>query len=353
LRKIDPNYIEEAHIALIQRFLRSKKFRRLLINGAYPIAIDGSKKISRDWLFEEKPLQRKLANGTTEYYVYLLEANFSFHNGMSIPLLSEFLEYDQGNIAYNKQDCELRAFHRLAERLKKYFPRLPIILLLDGLYANGPVMERCRQYDWQFMIVLQNNELKTVWAEFEELRPLQPKNHRSMTWHGRKQHFTWVNAIEYEFNQNSKQSYLEVNVVVCEECWNIVDDTGNIVEKKSRHAWLSSQGLSVHNVHMLCNLGARYRWGIEVNFLVEKHQGYSYEHAFALNWNAMKGYHLLMRMGHFFNTIARFASHLKEFYQTLGVRPTIKFIRETLSGTLLNMERICEILKRNFQLRFT
>jgi len=32
-------------------------------------------------------------------------------------------------------------------------------------------------------------------------------------------------------------------------------------------------------VHTRCNLGARYRWGIEGAFLVEKHQGYSYEHA--------------------------------------------------------------------------
>jgi hypothetical protein len=30
----------------------------------------------------------------------------------------------------------------------------------------------------------------------------------------------------------------------------------------------------------------RYRWGIEGAFLVEKHQGYSYEHAFAKQWNA-------------------------------------------------------------------
>jgi hypothetical protein len=30
----------------------------------------------------------------------------------------------------------------LSERLKSYFPRLPILLLRDGLYANGPVMQQ-------------------------------------------------------------------------------------------------------------------------------------------------------------------------------------------------------------------
>lgn len=52
------------------------------------------------------------------------------------------------------------------------------------------------------------------------------------------------------------------------------------------------------NVHERCNLGARHRWGIETGFLVEKHHGYSYEHCFAYHWNAMKGYHALMRLAH-------------------------------------------------------
>ncbi|WP_186408796.1 hypothetical protein [Candidatus Accumulibacter aalborgensis] len=57
------------------------------------------------------------------------------------------------------------------------------------------------------------------------------------------------------------------------------------MSKTSRHAWLSSQPLSHDNVHERCNLGARHRWGIEAGFLVEKHQGYHYERAFALDWN--------------------------------------------------------------------
>jgi hypothetical protein len=41
----------------------------------------------------------------------------------------------------------LKAFYRLAARLKAHFPRLPM-LLLDGLYPNGPLMALCRQYGW-------------------------------------------------------------------------------------------------------------------------------------------------------------------------------------------------------------
>jgi len=63
-------------------------------------------------------------------------------------------------------------------------------------------------------------------------------------------------------------------------------------------------------VHERCNLGARHRWGIEANFLVEKHQGYHYGHTFAPDWNAMRGYHYLMHMAHLLNTLARFSRHL-------------------------------------------
>jgi hypothetical protein len=130
-----------------------------------PIAIDGSQKFARDTLWDENLLQRthgKQDKRHTRYFVYTLEASLAFRNGMVIPLFSEFLEYAQGDTDHNKQDCEQRAFHHLSVRLKELFPRLPILVLLDALYANGPVMARCRQYNWQFMIVLKDKDLPNV-----------------------------------------------------------------------------------------------------------------------------------------------------------------------------------------------
>ena len=252
----------------------------------------------------------------TQYFVYVLEASLAFHNGLVIPLLSEFLEYAKGDTEADKQDCELRAFARLSERLKALFPRLPILLLLDGLYANGPVMQRCRHYHWQFMIVLKDQDLATVWEEFHALHAVQPNGFRR-NWGQRRQRFSWVNGIDYAFSQHGRR-HLSLHVVVCEETWETVDEQGDTLTKSARHAWLSSQPLSRDNVHERCNLGARHRWGIEAGFLVEKHQGYHYEHAFALNWNAMKGYHYLMRLAHLFNTLARFARHLRDLYRRTG-----------------------------------
>lgn len=353
LRGTDVAQIEQTHVELIGRLIRGKKFRRYLINNCYPIAIDGSQKFSRDTLWDENLLQRTQGKGEhchTQYFVYILEASLAFRNGMVIPLLSEFLEYAKGDTDNNKQDCEQRAFHRLSKRLKAFFPRLPVLLLLDGLYANGPVMHRCRQYNWQFMIVLKDKDMLSAWEEFESLQPLQPENRLKRSWGERRQYFSWVNAIDYEFTQSGRK-HLCIHVVVCEETWETVHDDGQILTKRARHAWISSRPITRGNVHERCNLGARYRWGIEAGFLVEKHQGYHYEHAFALDWNAMKGYHYLMRMAHLFNTLARFARHLKALYAELGVRGAIAFIRQSCAAPWLDPERIRTLLSQPFQLQ--
>lgn len=352
LRDIDVAHLEQVHVDLVRRLIRAKTFRRYLIDHAYPIAIDGSQKFARDTLWDENLLQRTRGQEEhphTQYFVYVLEASLAFHNGLTIPLLSEFLAYAKGDTDADKQDCELHAFARLSERIKALFPRLPILLLLDGLYANGPVMQRCRQYHWQFMIVLKDQDLATVWEEFHALHALQPNGIRR-NWGQRRQRFSWVNAIDYAFSQGGRR-HLSVHVVVCEETWETVDAHGDILTKTARHAWLSSQPLSRDNVHERCNLGARYRWGIEAGFLVEKHQGYHYEHAFALNWSAMKGYHHLMRLAHLFNTLARFARHLHDLYRELGVRGALAFIRSSCAAPWLDPQRMRLLLAQPLQLQ--
>ena len=78
--------------------------------------------------------------------------------------------------------------------------------------------------------------------------------------------------------------------------------------------------------------------------------GYHDEHAFALNWNAMKGYHYLMRMAPSVNTLARFSRHLKALYAELGVRGGIAFIRQSCVAPWLDPERVRTLLSQPFQL---
>ena len=360
LCRIDVEQIEQAHIELVNRLIRNKKFTRYLINNNYPIAIDGTQKMAFSTLWDEQLLQRRNGhkvdpNGdeaqSYQYYVYVLEASLSFRNGMVIPLMSEFLEYEPNSDEPSKQDCEQKAFHRLAARLKRAFPKLPVMLLLDGLYPNGPIMARCRQYHWDFMIVLKDGSLPSVWQEYHSLVHYQQENQKRLNWGDRRQHFRWVNQIRYTFGANNK-NHIDIHVVVCIEQWQAVDPkTAQILTHEQKYAWISSRTISRLNVHSRCNLGARYRWGIEEAFLVEKHHGYSYQHTFAKNWHAMKGYHYLMRLAHLFNTLARFCSSLTELFSQFGVQATIAFIRNTLTGPWLDPRDIEHRLQRPFRLR--
>jgi len=357
LSGIEVDQIQETLIELIRHFIRKKKFYRYLVANRYPIAIDGTQKFTRQTCWAAECLEREVGSpaqeGTAQrqFYVYVLEASLAFANGLTIPLMSEFLSYEEGDQERNKQDCELKAFRRLARRLKDYFPRLPIMVLLDGLYPNGPIIELCRRYRWQFMIVLQDDSLPSVWEEVRGLGQLQPQNWLERKWGNRRQRFRWVNDIEYRYGDNDRKRQV-LHVVICQESWEEVDpNSAEIVTKTSRHAWISSEPLSRENIHERCNLGARHRWAIETGILVEKHHGYQYEHCFSYNWNAMRGYHYLMRLGHFINVLVQNSARLARIARVRGLRGLIRFLRETFAAPWLDPQRIRVVLDAPWQLR--
>jgi hypothetical protein len=310
LAAIDVNEIEKAQIELVRSLIRKKKFARYLIQGRYPIAIDGTQKMVRDYLWSEECLERKIKvkkgkETKKQYYVYVLEASLAFRNGMTIPLMSEFLNYIEGDTASQKQDCELKAFKRLAKRLKAEFKNLPIMVLLDGLYPNGPMMNICRKNRWDHMMVLKDDKLTSLWEEYDGLLKLLPENSYKMT----------------------------------------------EITKTSRHAWISSIALDKSNLHERCNLAARHRWNIETEILVEKHHGYNYEHCFSYDWNSMRGYHYLMRIGLALNVLAQFSERLFKVVREKGIKAFIAFVCETMRASLLDTQWVEQRLSGPIQLR--
>jgi len=354
LARIEVGEIESATVALVRKLIRNKKFSRHVVDGRYPIAIDGTQKAVRNPLWSKEWLEREIKSGDDtrkQYYVLVLEASLAFSNGMTIPLMSEFSNYAAGDTDTEKQDCEQKAFKRLAKRLKAQFGHLPIMVLLDGLYPNGPMMGLCRKYKWDFMMVLQDRSLKSVWQEYDGLIKLETDNIHKMKWGNRRQRFEWINDIEYYYGAKDFKRQI-VHVAVCEESWQeIAKDSTETVIMHSRHAWISNEPLNRRNLHSRCNLAARHRWGIESGFLVEKRQGYQYEHLFSYNWNAMKGYHYLMRLGHLINILSQNCERLVEMVREFGVRGFIGFVRQTLSGPWLDPLWVRQRLAAHFQLR--
>jgi hypothetical protein len=68
---------------------------------------------------------------------------------MVFSIAGEFIENEDEK--YNKQDYEIKAFKRFASKLKKKYPRLPICLLGDSLYACESIFKICNENDWKYI----------------------------------------------------------------------------------------------------------------------------------------------------------------------------------------------------------
>jgi hypothetical protein len=69
----------------------------------------------------------------------------------------------------HKQQCELSAFKVVSRIIKDRFPKLKICVLLDSLYANGPVFDICEELKFNYFIFRENGSMKTVGEDCDGL----------------------------------------------------------------------------------------------------------------------------------------------------------------------------------------
>ena len=109
---------------MITKMIRGKMLDRYKVRGQYyHIIIDGTglatsrKKYNNNCLVKNKT-DRK-GNEYQEYSTYVLEAKLVMGD-MVFSIGSEFVEDEAENVG--KQDCEIKAFKRLANKIKKNIP---------------------------------------------------------------------------------------------------------------------------------------------------------------------------------------------------------------------------------------
>ena len=154
---------------MIVKMIRNKMLSRFKIRGQYyHIIVDGTglatsrKKYNENCLIKNKT--DKNGNEYQEYSTYVLEAKLVIGD-MVFSIGSEFVENERENV--DKQDCETKAFKRLAEKIKKEYPKLRIIISGDALYASKPVMDICKEYNWKYIIRFKEGAIPTLYREFE------------------------------------------------------------------------------------------------------------------------------------------------------------------------------------------
>ena len=205
---------------------------------------------------------------------------------------------------------------------------------MDAMYATQSVMGILYKNNFEYLIRLPKKKLVDFAKTLNKNKSLSTPIPGQPAYRKRKQEFYWENNIPYGYEWQ-----LTINLVGCLEKYNKVNNkTGELVEGYSEHAWISSIALSIDNVHELCNLGARKMWLIEDSMNTEKNRGYHYQHAFSYDWNAMQGFHYLLRLGHAINAISEFTKKLKRYIKELGCSATLKLIKETLFSPWLSLE---------------
>lgn len=347
--KLDPDQGQDVVCTMIKTVIRKKiLYPYRLFDTYFVISIDGTGTLT----FSERHCPYCLTrthNGKTLYYHNVLEAKLVTSNGFAFSLMTEFIENPGENPT--KQDCELKAFYRLAERLKKQFPRLPILLTMDGLFAGGPTFDLCKKYGWKFMIVLKDNDLSSVNEEFAALLKLQRGNR--FYWRtGKnaeiKQNFRWTEDISYLDSESREHT---LSVIECRE----TKPEHKREEKTTKFKWVTNYKVSANNVVTLANNGGRIRWKVEnEGFNVQKNGGYGLEHAYTNNPTSAKIFYFLLQIAHMLAQLLYKGDLLKKAFPAgFGSEKNLAFrLLEAWRNARLSKDAIETMLNQRFQIRF-
>jgi hypothetical protein len=184
MRQINETELENLKTELVKSLIMRKVFYKFRFFGKYyRVAVDGSHVMNvKEGHCEHCQKRTSKKSGKTTYFHNVLEAKLVCANGFSISLATEWIENPDED--YNKQDCEQKAFIRLAQKLKQAYPRLPICIVADALYPNQSFFRICRDNDWCWVVTFKDGNLPSVW---EEVLGLQKIIHENIRYKEQKQ----------------------------------------------------------------------------------------------------------------------------------------------------------------------
>ena len=281
LRRVNPEEFQNTVCALVKRLIRSRAFEDARIRGRYwRILIDGSGLVSSreelDGNYIFKVHHRGTPEEYKEYQYYVLEARLILGNEIVVSVMTEFAENTDEES--EKQDCERKACQRLMSRLKETFPKLPICIGADSLYACEPFFKACETYQWRCIAHYKEGGIPSVFQEFETLRKLE-KNRRKGKQGTVSYRYDFVNAIDNGTRPANYPRYEEEG-------------------KPYPFDFLTNLPLSRRNATRTAFYGRR-RWKIEnEGFNAQKNHGFSLSHLFSRNYQTMKNHDYLIQIGH-------------------------------------------------------
>ena len=321
IEQLEINEIEDIRKYIVKALIRSKMFDRFRYDNSFQILVDATGLSSHDYNLNGNCLTR-IRDGKTKYYKYVLEAKLVFGN-IVISLDSEWIENTQMNNENEKQDCESKAFKRMALRIKKNYPKYNFIITGDALYANKTMMDICDNAKWNYIFNLKKDRLKNLYEEF-------------------------MDNVNYE-NETTQEGYsLSTNLdykghTVC--AFQYIENENN---KTIIFNYVSNLKVDNYNIKDIVTMGRR-RWKIEnEGFNEQKNGTYAISHLCSRNENALKIHYLLIQIAHVIRQLLEYGSIILREIRLKTKKEVSKLITNNLTSQISNLNE----LELNFQLRF-
>ena len=307
LKQLDPKELEGIKRKMVQLLIRAKVLNKYKLFGIYHlVGVDATGMHSFDYEPYPECPYKTFKGGKRTWTAYVLEAKILCGNGFSFSMATEWVK-NPVNKEYEKQDCELKAFKRLSEKIKQMYPRLPITIAADGLYPNDNVFKTCTSNQWRFIITLKDGNLRSVWGEVNLLKkagaPTSVKTYDIVGQHKISTEYCFLNSIVYKTHNIN---FLEANITK-------TTTQNDAPPSKERFVHITDLEVTNKNAKTISNYG-RLRWKIEnEGFNEQKNSGYNLSHKYSrTSFCATQNYYQCLQIAHMINQLAHKSQYVQK-----------------------------------------
>ena len=319
LDEFDYKNISVAFKAILSEVQRGKKLEQYkFLDNYYLISLDGKGYFSSTKVHCENCCEKKHRDGTTSYYHQMLSGVFVHPDVKQVlPLAPEPIMKQDGT---TKNDCERNAAKRFITQLKKDHPKLPLMIVEDGLASNAPHIKYLKKHYIRYILGAKESDHKWLYDIVNH-----SKLSEKVVVHGKKTStIRYINSVELNYSNRD----VLVNFLECTE----ISPKG----RKMKFAWVTDIEITDDNVFELMR-GARARWKIEnETFNTLKNQGYHFEHNFGHgNKNLSNVFANMMLLAFLIDQVQELCCpvfqkaitfHLRKKYLWEGVKSTFKLL---------------------------
>ena len=329
IETLNINEIENIRKYIVNALIRSKMFDKYRYDvdktdkGYFQLLVDATGVSSHDYNLNGNCIIKKSKNGVIKYYKQVLEAKIVVGN-IVISLDTEWIENVDMQTEKKKQDCEINAFKRMAERIKKKYPKLKFIITGDALYASTPMIDICKEYHWHYIFNLKKDRLKQVWEDFQD-------------------------NVNYNNETSIKGYKLSKNIKFKGNTFNALSYTEKQNNKEITFNYITDLKVFGNKIKEIVAMGRR-RWKIEnEGFNEQKNGTYRISHLCSRNENGLKVHYYFIQIAHSIRQLLEYGSILLRDMKLSTKKEVSNIISLNLTS---NSNTDLNNLETKFQLRF-